>query len=32
MPLVTHRVALEQTAHALELQRLGEALKAVVEP
>ena len=32
MPLVTHRLALEETARALELQRQGEALKAVVEP
>ena len=32
MPLVTHRLPLEQTARALELQRRGEALKAVVLP
>jgi L-iditol 2-dehydrogenase len=31
-PLVTHRLPLEQTARALELQRAGEALKAVVLP
>ncbi len=31
-PLVTHRLPLEETAHALELQRRGEALKAVVVP
>jgi L-iditol 2-dehydrogenase len=30
--LVTHRLALEDTARALSLQRRGEALKAVVEP
>ena len=30
--LVTHRVALEETARALSLQRRGEALKAVVVP
>jgi threonine dehydrogenase-like Zn-dependent dehydrogenase len=29
-PLVTHRVPLEQTAHALDLQRRGAALKALV--
>jgi L-iditol 2-dehydrogenase len=32
MPLATHRLSLEETAQALELQRRGEALKAVVEP
>lgn len=32
LALVTHRLALDQTAHALDLQRRGEALKAVVEP
>jgi len=32
MPLVSHRLALEQTARALELQRRGEALKPVVLP
>jgi L-iditol 2-dehydrogenase len=31
-PLVTHRLALEETARALSLQRQGEALKAVVLP
>jgi len=31
-PLVSHRLALEQTARALELQRRGEGLKAVVLP
>ncbi len=31
-PLVTHRLPLEQTGRALELQRAGEALKAVVLP
>ena len=31
-PLITHRLPLEQTARALELQRTGEALKAVVVP
>ncbi len=30
--LVTHRLPLERTAEALELQRRGEALKAVVVP
>ncbi len=32
LPLVSHRFPLEQTARALELQRRGEALKAVVVP
>ena len=32
LPLVSHRLALEETARALELQRRGEALKAVVLP
>jgi threonine dehydrogenase-like Zn-dependent dehydrogenase len=32
MPLVSHRLALEDTARALELQRSGEALKVVVVP
>ena len=32
LPLVTHRLSLEQTGRALELQRRGEALKAVVLP
>ncbi len=32
LPLVSHRFPLDQTAHALELQRRGEALKAVVLP
>jgi L-iditol 2-dehydrogenase len=31
-PLITHRLPLEETARALELQRRGEALKAVVVP
>jgi len=31
-PLVSHRLPLEQTARALELQRRGEGLKAVVLP
>ena len=30
--LVTHRVGLSQTATALELQRRGEAIKALVLP
>lgn len=32
LPLVTHRLPLDETGKALELQRRGEALKAVVEP
>jgi L-iditol 2-dehydrogenase len=32
LPLVTHRLALGSTGRALELQRSGEALKAVVLP
>ena len=32
LALVTHRVGLDGTGRALELQRRGEALKAVVEP
>ena len=32
LALVTHRLALEDTARALDLQRRGEALKAVVLP
>jgi L-iditol 2-dehydrogenase len=32
LPLATHRLPLEETAEALELQRRGEALKAVVLP
>ncbi len=32
LPFVSHRLPLEQTGHALELQRRGEALKAVVLP
>ena len=32
LKLVTHRVGLEDTARALDLQRRGEAIKAVVEP
>lgn len=31
-PLVTHRLGLDQTARALELQRSGEAIKALVLP
>jgi L-iditol 2-dehydrogenase len=31
-PLVTHRLALEETGRALELQRSGEAIKALVVP
>jgi len=32
LALVTHRVGLEQTGLALDLQRRGEAIKAVVQP
>jgi L-iditol 2-dehydrogenase len=32
LPLVSHRLPLEETGRALELQRRGEALKAVVLP
>jgi len=32
LPLVTHRVGLDETARALELQRTGEAVKALVLP
>ncbi len=32
LPLVTHRLALGETARALDLQRRGEAIKAVVVP
>jgi L-iditol 2-dehydrogenase len=32
LALVTHRVSLDDTGRALDLQRRGEALKAVVEP
>lgn len=32
IPLVSHRLALEETGRALELQRSGEALKVVVMP
>jgi L-iditol 2-dehydrogenase len=32
LPLVSHRLPLEQTGRALQLQRRGEALKAVVLP
>jgi len=32
LPLVSHRLPLDETAHGLELQRRGEALKAVVLP
>ncbi len=32
LALVTHRLPLDETGHALELQRRGEALKAVIEP
>ena len=31
-PLVTHRLGLDRTAQALELQRTGEAIKALVLP
>jgi L-iditol 2-dehydrogenase len=31
-PLVTHRLGLDETARALELQRTGEAVKALVLP
>jgi L-iditol 2-dehydrogenase len=31
-PLITHRLGLDETGRGLELQRSGEALKAVVEP
>jgi hypothetical protein len=30
--LISHRLPLEQTASALELQRRGAALKVVVQP
>ncbi len=32
LPLITHRLPLERTREALELQRLGQALKVVVVP
>jgi len=32
LPLVTHRLALDETARGLDLTRRGEALRAVVEP
>ena len=32
LALVTHRLALDETGCALDLQRRGEALKAVVVP
>jgi L-iditol 2-dehydrogenase len=32
LPLVTHRLGLDETARALDLQRRGEAIKAVVLP
>ncbi len=32
LPLVTHRLPLDETARALELQRTGEAVKALVLP
>jgi len=32
LPLVTHRLGLDDTARALELQRSGEAIKALVLP
>jgi L-iditol 2-dehydrogenase len=32
LPLITHRLPLERTLEALELQRRGEALKVVVIP
>ena len=31
-PWITHRVALEETGRALELQRSGEAIKVVISP
>ena len=32
LPLITHRLPLERTLEALELQRRGQALKVVVVP
>ena len=32
LPLITHRLGLDETARALELQRSGEAIKALVLP
>ena len=32
LPLVSHRLPLDETLRALRLQRSGEALKVVVEP
>jgi L-iditol 2-dehydrogenase len=32
LPLVTHRLGLDETARALELARSGEAIKALVVP
>jgi L-iditol 2-dehydrogenase len=32
LPFVTHRVGLDETAHALELQRTGAATKVLVLP
>ncbi len=32
LALVTHRVGLGETARALDLQRRGAAIKAVVQP
>jgi L-iditol 2-dehydrogenase len=32
LPLISHRLPLEETAHALDLQRRGEGLKVVVVP
>jgi L-iditol 2-dehydrogenase len=32
LPLVSHRLTLDETGHALDLQRSGEALKVVVLP
>jgi L-iditol 2-dehydrogenase len=32
LPLVSHRLGLDETGRALELQRSGEALKVVVLP
>ena len=32
LPLVSHRLALEEVGRALELQRRGESLKVVIVP
>jgi L-iditol 2-dehydrogenase len=32
LPFVTHRLGLDETGRALELQRSGEAIKALVLP